>query len=175
MALSRRNIIFLSGATLASLVIGNGYWRNRWTYIVIHHSAGTFGNINFLQQVHRQRQARDPIDAIPYHYVIGNGNGLGMGEVASDWRQSGQLWGAHVSANNWDKNWKGIGICLIGNFEQHPVPPAQYRALVKLTKALMNRYVITADRVNGHGYLDGESTLCPGQHFPMDRFRREIA
>jgi hypothetical protein len=72
----------------------------------------------------------DPIDAIAYHYIIGNGNGLGMGEIASDWRQSYNLWGAHVSISNLDHNFRGIGICLIGNFENGEVPLAQYQALV---------------------------------------------
>jgi N-acetyl-anhydromuramyl-L-alanine amidase AmpD len=175
MVFSRRTFFVLSGTVLASLATGNWYWRNRWNYIVIHHSAGNFGSIDFLQQVHRQRQAHDPIDAIPYHFVIGNGNGLGLGEIASDWRQHNHVWGSHVSANNWDRNWQGIGICLIGNFEQHPVPPAQYRALVELTEALMLRYAINVSNINGHGYISGESTLCPGRLFPMDKFLRDIA
>ena len=51
---------------------------------MIHHSAGNFGNIEFLQKIHRQRQSKDLIDAFPHHYIIGNGNGLKMGEVLSD-------------------------------------------------------------------------------------------
>ena len=34
-----------------------------------------------LRQVHRERQPNDPIDAIPYHFVIGNGRGMTDGEV----------------------------------------------------------------------------------------------
>jgi len=142
---------------------------------VIHHSAGSYGTIEFLQKVHRQRQPRDPIDAIPYHYVIGNGNGLGMGEVASDWRQANNLWGTHVSANNPARNFLGIGICLIGNLDEDDVPPEQFQSLVDLTRRLMFRHDITLENVTGHGMIEDESTKCPGRHFPFEKFRRAIA
>jgi len=80
--IKRRKLLKWGIALASTAAIGSLYWPNRWNYIVIHHSAGDYGNIPFLQKVHRQRQSRDPIDAIPYHYVIGNGNGMKMGEVA---------------------------------------------------------------------------------------------
>ena len=173
--ITRRKLLAATAVALGSAVSSRWYWGNRWNYIVVHHSAGTFGNIPFLQHVHRQRQSGDPVDAIPYHYIIGNGNGLPLGEIASDWRQQHNIWGMHVSASNPDRNWRGIGICLIGNFEQYPVPPEQYQSLLALTKTLMSQYGIPPERVNGHGHIHGESTLCPGRHFPMQRFLNEIA
>lgn len=168
---------FLKTATVSGLLMGAGayYWPNRWNYIVVHHSAGNFGSIDFLQRVHRERQASDPIDAIPYHYVIGNGNGLKEGEIASDWRQSYGIWGAHVSGRNMDRNLRGIGICLIGNFEVAPVTEEQYLALVSLTRVLMDKYKIPVENIAGHGHIAGEQTKCPGKHFPMERFLRELA
>ena len=173
--MKRRNFIlgtafFASGVSAASL-----YWGRRWNYIVVHHSAGNFGTIEFLQEVHRDRQAGDPLDAIPYHYVIGNGNGLGMGEVASDWRLERNIWGTHVSANNKARNFLGLGICLVGNFEEAQVPEAQFAALVTLTRSLMLRHGISASDVGFHGDIHGESTKCPGQHFPRERLRAAIS
>ena len=150
------------------------YWPRRWKYIVVHHSAGNYGTIEFLQEVHRDRQAGDPIDAIPYHYVIGNGNGLGMGQIASDWRQEVNIWGTHLSANNMARNFLGLGICLIGNLEETELPLPQFEALVSLTKSLMSRYDISAGNVGLHGKIHGESTKCPGKMFPHDRFRAAI-
>ena len=173
--MKRRTFLISSALTIAGLGAGGLYWHRRWKYITVHHSAGNYGTIEFLQQVHRDRQPYDPIDAIPYHYVIGNGNGLGLGEVASDWRQEYGLWGAHVSVNNRPRNLFGLGICLIGNFEEQPVPPAQFEALVALTRQLMRRYGIPAENVNGHGLIGGESTRCPGKHFPMVALREAIA
>ena len=175
MPMNRRRFLFASAAAVAVGGVGAVYWPSRWEHIVIHHSAGNFGTIEFLQEVHRERQDGDPIDAIPYHYVIGNGNGLGMGEVASDWRKEFDIWGTHVSANNIRRNFLGLGICLIGNFEETDVPAPQFEALVALTKSLMRRYEITADNVEYHGKIPGESTKCPGRKFPFERFRQSIA
>ncbi|MEM9401547.1 MAG: peptidoglycan recognition family protein [Pseudomonadota bacterium] len=172
--INRRRFLVTSGVTLAALGAGAVYWPGRWKYIVVHHSAGDFGTINFLQQVHRDRQPGDPIDAIPYHYVIGNGNGLAMGEVASDWRRDFNIWGTHLSANNRQRNFSGLGICLIGNFEVSTVPEPQFDALVSLTRALMSRYGIVAENVGTHGRTHGESTKCPGRHFPYARFQAAI-
>lgn len=167
---------FLAAGGLLCVGLGSSviYWPNRWKYIVVHHSGGSYGDIEFLQRVHRERQPNDPIDAIPYHFVIGNGNGLEMGEIASDWRQEKNIWGSHVSAKNRDKNYRGLGICLIGHYERNHVPDAQYSALVSLTKELMEKYSIAAESVNGHGYISGERTKCPGKHFPMEKFLSDI-
>jgi hypothetical protein len=156
------------------LLIFSYWWTHRWKYIVIHHSAGNYGNIEFLQQVHRERQAEDPIDAIPYHYIVGNGNGLGIGVVKSDWREKWNLWGMHVSRNNIDRNFRGLGICVIGNFEHKHISKEQYEAVVKLTKKLMREHNIPVENVSGHGYTKGESTKCPGKYFPMEKFLKDI-
>jgi len=175
MSVNRRKFLITTSALFLTSLPAICYWPNRWRYIVVHHSAGDYGNIPFLQQVHRQRQARDPIDAIPYHFVIGNGNGLGLGEVASDWRQQYNVWGSHVSRKNFDRNWFGLGICMVGNFEQHPVPSQQYQSLVTLTRQLMHQFDIDVKNVSGHGHIIGESTLCPGRHFPLAKFLQDIA
>jgi N-acetyl-anhydromuramyl-L-alanine amidase AmpD len=173
--MNRRKLLLGMLATTGLITSGAAYWHHRWKYIVIHHSAGNYGNIEFLQRVHRERQAKDPIDAIPYHYVIGNGNGLVEGEVVSDWRNEYGIWGAHVSARNSDHNLRGIGICLIGNFERKNVSDIQYNALVKLTKKLMREHNILAQNVSGHRFVKGERTKCPGKMFPMEKFRKDIA
>ena len=173
--MNRRKFIITSSIILGALGLGRMYWNRRWKYIVIHHSAGSRGSIEFLQKVHRQRQPYDPIDAIPYHYIIGNGNGLAMGKVMSDWRGKCNIWGAHVSASNKDYNFRGIGICMIGNFENTTVPGNQYESLVRLTKKLMSKYCIIPENVSGHGYIPGEATKCPGKLFPMDKFKEDIS
>lgn len=173
--MNRRKFLITSTVALTTMALGAAYWKRRWNYIVIHHSAGNYGDITFLNKVHRERQAHDPIDAIPYHYIIGNGNGLKLGEVASDWRQTYDIWGAHVSAKNRDRNFRGIGICLIGNFEKENVPTGQYQSLVSLTRHLMSQYGIPHNNVTGHGLIPGEATKCPGRNFPMEAFLRDIA
>ena len=170
----RRRFLTLAGTLGAAIGLGAWYWPNRWKYIVVHHSAGESATIASLQQVHRERQPGDPVDAIPYHYVIGNDNGIGMGEIASDWRRDMNVWGTHVSARNKARNFAGIGVCLVGNFETSPVPELQYRALVSLTRQLMERYGIPAKHVEFHGRIAGESSKCPGRLFPYARFEAAI-
>ena len=173
--MNRRRFLTATATLVGATGLGALYWPNRWKYIVVHHSAGQFGTIEFLQQVHRDRQPGDPVDAIPYHYIIGNGNGLALGEVASDWRGEYDIWGAHLSGRNSTRNFLGLGICLVGNFEEAPVPQKQFDALVTLTKELMSRYDISSANVHGHGMVEGESTKCPGSMFPIAEFRAAIS
>ncbi len=166
-----RRTLLASGT--GALAAGTFWWPRRWRYIVVHHSAGGSGNLDTLREVHRQRQARDPVDMVAYHFVIGNGRGMGLGEIAETERWRSTLWGAHVASL--DRNLRGIGICLIGNFETETVPDAQYAALVTLARQLMRDHGIGADRVTLHGETPGEQTLCPGRNFPKARFFADIA
>lgn len=150
------------------------YWPNRWNYIVIHHSAGSYGNIKHLQDIHDQRQSKEPIHAISYHYIIGNGNGMEDGKVGSDLRKKYNLWGVHVTNNNWDRNFRGLGICLIGNLDKQQLTSKQYESLLNLTIELMKEYDISFENVGFHGKLDGESTRCPGKFFPIEKFKKDL-
>ena len=83
-----------------------------------------------------------------------------------------RVWGAHLSAGNIDRNFRGIGICLVGNFETAEVPEVQFQAAVSLSRDLMRRFGISHDRLTLHGHTAGETTLCPGRKFPRERFLR---
>lgn len=172
--MNRRGVLTLAGLGLLASAAPI-YWVARWRYIVIHHSGGAYGDIELLRRVHRERQAKDPIDMIPYHFVIGNGNGLPLGEVVPTRRWDFMIWGAHLSARNMDRNFRGIGICLIGNFDKMDVPDEQFRAAVRLTRELMQQFGIAPGKVTFHGETPGESTLCPGKHFPRERFMRGVS
>lgn len=170
----RRGLLIGLGAIAATGLGASLYWPRRWRYIVIHHSAGASGTLEGLRQVHRERQARDPIDAIPYHYLIGNGRGIGLGEVIAGRRVENHLWGGHVNGRAPDLNFRGIGICLIGNYQEQQVPEQQYLALVSLTRKLMKKYSIKSEQVYTHGHAPKQSTLCPGKNFPRQRFHSDI-
>lgn len=169
----KKRYIILSSILLI-VAIGFYYWQNRWHYIVIHHSAGDYGNIEHLQDIHDQRQSREPIHAISYHYIIGNGNGMEDGKVASDIRKEWNLWGVHVSRNNWDKNFRGLGICLIRNLDKKKMTAKQYISLVKLTLSLIKKYNIDFENIGFHGKIKGEQTKCPGKFFPYKKFLADI-
>lgn len=162
------------GIATLLLIAAIYYWNRRWTHIVIHHSAGQYGNIEFLQQIHDERQAHEPLHAIAYHYAIGNGNGMPDGEVGSDIRKRYNLWGAHMSLKNMTKNIFGLGICVIGNLDQQAMSSKQYESLVALTKELMSKYGIPPENVHFHGKVSGEQTQCPGKLFPYERFKNDL-
>ncbi|HEX8915429.1 MAG TPA: peptidoglycan recognition family protein [Humisphaera sp.] len=138
----------------------------KWEWIVIHHSATTVGGAARFGKEHVARG----FDELGYHFVVGNGTDTpnGVIEVGSRWPKQKQ--GAHCKTPNNDFNEKGIGICLVGNFDQSQPTAVQMAATAKLVAHLMKTYNIPADRVIGHG--DAKSTDCPGKFLKLAQVRR---
>jgi hypothetical protein len=143
-----------------------------WRTIVLHHSATLEGNVASIDAVHRQQKDSDgnPWLGIGYHFVVGNGRQMGDGEVRATFRWRGQMAGAHAGRS--EQNEHGIGICLIGNFEDTPPTPKQLAALTELLKTLSMRYAITRSHVLRH--QDVRATLCPGRFFPWEQMLAEV-
>jgi N-acetyl-anhydromuramyl-L-alanine amidase AmpD len=142
-----------------------------WRFIIIHHSATTSGTVESITAGHLDRE----FDDIGYHFVINNGRSAGTrnGEVTATGRWINQRAGAHTKVTGHEEfNTEGIGICLVGNFEQEAPTPEQMTALTMLVLALREQYNIPIDRIAGH--RDLKQTLCPGRHFPMDRFLLDL-
>ena len=139
--------------------------ERRWRAIVIHHSADENGGAQRYDQAHRNRGW----DELGYHFIIGNGSDTGNGvvEVGSRWRK--QKHGAHCKTPDNFYNEYGIGICLVGNFENHPPSEAQLASLRKLLLFLMNRYDLGAGQIYGHGEVG--RTACPGRQMPLSNLR----
>jgi hypothetical protein len=142
---------------------------SRWTAIVIHHSASEHDGAASIDQYHRINNGWDELG---YHFVIGNGSESGDGQIEVGSRWIKQKHGAHAKTPDNYYNDHGVGICLIGNFEDHPPTPAQMRALARLVRFLMAQTGIPATEIYGHSDL--KATACPGRFFPLDRFRREM-
>lgn len=136
-----------------------------WEYIVLHHTASSVGSVESIHETHLQRKDSDGNHwlGIGYHFVIGNGNGMGDGEIEPTFRWKQQMHGAH--AGDREYNQQGIGICLVGNFDERPPTPAQIAATKRLVSILKTDYNITTDRVVGHGKV--KATNCPGKYFPL--------
>lgn len=141
-----------------------------WKYIVIHHTASSQGSVESIHEAHLQKKDKsgNPWLGIGYHFVIGNGNGMGDGEIEPTFRWREQMHGAH--AGNDDYNQHGIGVVLVGNFEDAPPSGAQLAAVKRLVGVLRAEYGLSAANVVGH--RDVKATACPGQHFPMDEVSR---
>ncbi len=136
-----------------------------WEFVVIHHSATSAGSVESIHREHRSRRDRNgqPWLGIGYHFVIGNGQGMADGEISASFRWREQLHGAHCGSLR--HNGRGIGICLIGNFEEYEPTAAQRESVMKLLRALTDRYDIPKARVLGHDQV--RATACPGRWFPL--------
>jgi murein DD-endopeptidase MepM/ murein hydrolase activator NlpD len=138
----------------------------RWKYIVIHHSGVDEGTVKGMDRYHREVRRME--NGLAYHFVIGNGHGMGDGEIAAGPRWRPQLAGGHLRSEY--QNQISIGICLVGNYDKHGPSPAQLRSLTALTRALMNRCDIPLSGVKTHQQINVVHTRCPGSKFPTRSF-----
>lgn len=138
-----------------------------WKYIVIHHTATSAGSVESIHEAHLQKKdaSGKPWLGIGYHFVIGNGNGMADGAVEPTFRWKQQMHGAHAGSSNKDHNQIGIGVCLVGNFEETSPTEAQRRSVKELVQTLKTEYRISSSNVIGH--RDIKTTECPGKLFPM--------
>jgi N-acetyl-anhydromuramyl-L-alanine amidase AmpD len=138
----------------------------RWRYIVLHHTATDSGDLAAIDAEHRRRKDRagNPWLGIGYHFLIGNGQGMADGLVEPTFRWKQQLHGAH--AGDRDYNEEGIGICLVGNFDNYPPTPPQVTAARELVRMLAERYDIEPKNIVCH--QDVGATRCPGAKFPVE-------
>lgn len=142
----------------------------RWRWIVIHHSATPSGSAAVFDRQHRAKGW----DELGYHFVIGNGTNSGDGQVEVGSRWPVQKWGAHAKTPDNRFNEEGIGICLVGNFENTRPTARQMQSLTKLVAYLMQTYKIPANRVIGHRDT-GKSTDCPGRNLNLTEVRRQAS
>lgn len=142
---------------------------NTWNWIVIHHSATPGGGAVAFDRMHKQKGW----DELGYHFVVGNGTETRDGQVEVGSRWSKQKHGAHTKTPDNRYNEHGIGICLVGNFDNERPTRAQMASLARLVAYLQKTYRIPSDRVIGHG--DTKATDCPGRNLHVAEVRRMAA
>lgn len=137
-----------------------------WRYIVLHHTASGSGSVDSIHAEHQQRKDSDGNNwrGIGYHFVIGNGDGMGDGAIEPTFRWHDQSSGAHAGVGLYNEF--GVGICLIGNFDETPPTPRQIASAKRLVAALKGTCHIETVGVVRHG--DVKATACPGKLFPFD-------
>jgi len=136
--------------------------RNHWKYIVGHHSGIDLGNAKIYDRNHRERGMEN---GLAYHFVIGNGKDSGDGEVEIGGRWEKQLRGGHVRRS--DVNDAGIGICVVGNFQQRRPSARQVASFTALVDHLNLDVVQNRWRFMVHREVDRNHTVCPGKFFPI--------
>lgn len=163
-----QQLIILNAAPLKPVVAL--YPSKKWKYIIIHHSATDEGNALCFHGAHHRRGFDN---GLGYHFVISNGTkGKEDGQIEVSPRWIKQQNGAHCKAS--DMNYKGIGICLVGNFNEERVSKEQMDSLIYLIDMLKKYYNIPLKNIMGHGQVPKARTECPGKNFPWAEVKRRI-
>lgn len=153
-----------------ALIPPRGISRGNWRVIVVHHSAT---EKDTPQQMHRYHLVtRGWSNGLGYHFVIGNGVNYPDGQIFVGPRWRSQIQGAHCKAGSGRYfgvqrpdnffNDHGIGICLIGDFDNRRPSSKQLAALQQLITFLCGQTGIKANSVYGHGEVTSK-TACPGK------------
>ncbi|MGS0745545.1 N-acetylmuramoyl-L-alanine amidase [Syntrophomonas erecta subsp. sporosyntropha] len=132
-------------------------------YIVIHHSASPdHGTLKDFDSIKRWHVEHNGWRNIGYHWVVEKVNGI---LTAIPGRPEWDT-GAHCPGRNQD----GIGICIVGNYQETVPDPELYSFVANLCKQIMARHPI--QEIGGH--RDYTATACPGQHFDVNRVRQLV-
>ena len=139
-----------------------------WRYIVLHHSASAAGNYDEIDREHRKLLG---YDGCGYHFIIGNGNGSGDGQIEVAQRWNNQKQGIHCrNARTHEVDEYGIGICLVGDLDQQPPTPRQVAAtqalVAYLSPALPHRHGSRLDARSSRGHADRLSRQVLPGHAP---------
>lgn len=143
--------------------------RWKWKYIVGHHSAIRQGNAAIYDRNHRRRGMGN---GLAYHFVIGNGVDSGDGEIEIGSRWLKQLDGGHVSKES--VNERGIGICVVGNFQKTKPTRKQIASFTALVDYLGNDLLRGNYKFTVHKEVDRNHTVCPGRNFPTSTMHRKF-
>lgn len=164
-----RTLLALALIGLALFATARYWWREmRWRYIVIHHTASDYGNLDYYRRMHVEERGWSNI---AYHFVVNNGTAnTTIGQI-----EESELWierKANLSTRNWFVNYFSIAVVVVGNFQRRPPPPLQMEALVQLSARLSREYGIPPERIVGHREV--QNTQCPGERLDMNVLRRAV-
>lgn len=121
-------------------------------FLIIHHTATNRDTTTF-EAVKKNHISRGWGD-IGYHYFI-TPKSVYSGRAKD-------LVGAHCKAD--DMNFKSLGICLTGNFQNETPAQFQLDELTELANELCGKYSIPKDNILGHKEVQGAATACPGNN-----------
>jgi hypothetical protein len=131
----------------------------RWKYIFLHHTKGKRGDALSIGGK----------NGFGDHFLIGNGDGCGDGEIQIGARWTSQQGARPIGASLADNS---ISICIVGDFDQSNPTPAQIRNLQRLIQTLQRRFGISGRAVLASN--KAHSTAGIGIYFPSAQLSRQI-
>jgi len=137
---------------------------SNWDSIIIVHSGSPAGSAESIESQHQSVG----YDDLAYHFIIGNGTGMGNGEIHLTNRWLDQSRGAQLQGLDPTSTPATIEICLVGNGDRKPFTDQQIQYLAQLVNALTERLDIQSNRVFLHEDL--APTTSPGRYFPRANF-----
>jgi len=135
--------------------------------IVLHHSLTKDGKTVSWGTIRDYHKKVLGWDDIGYHFgieLVDEHYEILMGRMISEI-------GAHCPRESMNRN--SIGICLIGNFDLIEPSIFIWTLGLKLVRQLMTSFGINLTHIHGHREFANYKT-CPGKHFDLDLFRREL-
>lgn len=143
--------------------------EGRWLAIVIDHTGSPFGTPQSIDEEHKAMGLR----GLGFDFVIGNGQGMGDGEIHVSERWLEQQPGAHTAGPDGDwYNRNAIGIALVGDGSRRAFSDAQITRLRDLLSALSREYGIPPERIVLHS--DVAPVAGPGRYFPAAALREQV-
>ena len=143
---------------------------SKWTSIVIHHLGQPAGDVETIGRDHRNAG----LQGLGFHFLVGNGNGLGDGDVQMGYRWLSQVTAARpadITPSNWSDG--TISICLVGNGNRRPFTEKQTVHLWHLVQRLQQELSIPASQVFLGREL-GTQNDSPGEFFAEAQFRSQL-
>ena len=135
---------------------GNGEYLKRRISdidrIMIHHSASPLNHTAYTFAAWHTSQQGKNWPGIGYHYVINPDGSI---------QQTNYLTTRSYHSGR-ESNTKGVGVCLVGNFDSGNATPEQVQSLKWLIKYL--RYE-TGKKLAVLGHFEVMNTSCPGVNF----------
>lgn len=136
--------------------------------IVIHHSLTEDGQTVSWGAIRRYHTQELGWRDIGYHYgieMVGGSYEVLLGRMMNET-------GAHCKQEG--MNYKSLGICFVGNFDEIEVPGDQWVVGIKLVTSLCEVLGIGVDKIYGHREFASYKS-CPGTNFDIDVFRAGVA
>lgn len=136
--------------------------QSRWRSIYVHQSLTPEGNTRSLSQD----------DGLADHFIIGNGQGMGDGQLSrgerwTQQRAAGRVPGVAINSDC-------LSICLVGDFNRDHPTPAQEATLLELISALQKQLGIKSDHIV-LGMEDKQDTVSGlGDRFQVAKFRSRL-